>query len=103
MKIVDRISITELSRLTKKSRPTLYKYIDNYENNNLNDVPYSFIVLFQEIEEGASKRQIEDLCFKTFGEEDEKVSQVIQLIKEHKDEIDFDKLMTILEGLTNGK
>ena len=35
MLITDLISITELSRLTKKSRPTIYKYINEYNNQTV--------------------------------------------------------------------
>ena len=31
MKITDRITITELSRMLGKSRPTVYKYIADFE------------------------------------------------------------------------
>ena len=47
MIITDFISITELSRLTKKSRPTIYKYLDDFHLGNYDDIPYSIITLFK--------------------------------------------------------
>ena len=35
MKITDMISITELSRLLKKTRPTVYKYVSDFEKGNM--------------------------------------------------------------------
>ena len=46
MNIVEVITISELSRLTKKSRPTLYKYINDYENQVYDNIPFNFIKLF---------------------------------------------------------
>ena len=39
-------SITELSNLTGKTRPTLYKYMKAYIDGSFDDLPYSFIQLF---------------------------------------------------------
>ena len=43
MPITNYITITELARLTHKSRPSIYKYVENYEVSNYDDVPYSII------------------------------------------------------------
>lgn len=103
MKIVDRITITELARLTKKSRPTLYRYVEAYENNVFDEVPYFFVMLFEQIKNGASRKKIEELCFSHFGEDDSKTKEVIDYINQNKDRIDFDKLLEYLKESANGK
>lgn len=66
--IVDHFSITELSNLTNKSRPTLYKYISSYEAGDLNEVPYNFILLFNLINKpGVKKKEIVDFAKKTLS------------------------------------
>ena len=66
MLITDLISITELSRLTKKSRPTIYKYINEYNNGNYDEIPYSMINLFK-MAETATKSEIISYCNATYG------------------------------------
>ena len=43
MPITDYMTVTELARLTHKSRPSIYKYVESYEQNNYDDIPYSII------------------------------------------------------------
>ena len=59
MKITDMISISELARLLNKSRPTVYKYVSDYENGNFAGLPLSVKRLFNEIKNGnIPKREI---------------------------------------------
>lgn len=92
-------SITELSSLTKKSRPTLYKYIDAYNYGVYDDIPYSFIALFQLMgREGVSRKEIIAFCEANFQkvEEDPRISEVIALLRQNKDKIDFESLKEYL-------
>ena len=66
MFITDQVTITELSRLTKRSRPTIYKYINDYLSGNYDDIPFSFLKLFQ-MSSNCSKSDIEHYCHKTYG------------------------------------
>ena len=50
-------SITELSNLTGKTRPTIYKYLKAYEEDKYDDLPYSFIQLFDLMNEPYVTRQ----------------------------------------------
>lgn len=99
-------SITELSNLTNKSRPTIYKYISCYEANNYDDIPFSFIQLFNLMNKPNVKRkEIIDYCDNNFKsiDSDVKVNGIITLIKNNKDKIDFDNLKKIIEEeISNG-
>ncbi|MBQ8717530.1 MAG: hypothetical protein IJY43_06790 [Clostridia bacterium] len=87
MFITDIISITELSRLTGKSRPTIYKYINDYNIGNLDDIPFSMIKLFK-MSAFASKADIIAYCYKTYGHAnrnyDEETQEIIALILKNK-------------------
>ena len=95
MRITDLLSITELSRLTGKTRPTLYKYIGDYENNNYDNVPYSFKTLFDMITiENKSLNEVKDFCNKKFkGNEDDKASELVDLILKNKKKLDIDGMI----------
>lgn len=100
MVITDIITITELSRLTQKSRPTLYKYVNDYKNNNLDEIPYSFIKLFDLARDGGSKNSIIDYCKFTYGETSvnkEDINKIFFLISENADKIDLKKIINIIE------
>lgn len=101
MRILDKITITELARLTMKSRPTIYKYINSYENNRLDEIPYFFITLFEDIEKGISKKKIESKCFSHFGKHEDETQNIINFINEHKAQIDCEKLMDFLKEIKN--
>ena len=69
MFITDLVSITELSLLTKKSRPSIYKYIACYKNGALDQIPYTFIKLLDMANEpGVTKEQIRLYCLDTYGD-----------------------------------
>ena len=102
MPITDYMTITELSRLTHKSRPSIYKYIESYEQNNYDDVPYSIIELFKMIESGSSKQSVLDYCNMKFGNTtDNSMQEIINLLNDNKDKIDEIKRM-IEEVIKNG-
>lgn len=104
MKIELTFSITELSNLTGKTRPTLYKYIKAYENNSFDDIPYSFIKLFDLMSKpGVKRNEITEYCQSNFQsvDSDIKVNDIISLIKNNKDKIDLDNLKKAIEEEIN--
>ena len=107
MFITDIISITELSRLTGKSRPTIYKYINDYKVGNYDDIPFSIIELFK-MSDSCSKSDIIAYCQKNYCYNNQscsgKTQELITLILQNEKHIDVDKLKTfILEEIKNGK
>lgn len=92
MKITDLVTITELSRITNKSRPTLYKYISDYEAGNYNDIPATVLKLFDSIVKGEfSKKDIYSYCDTYFMENDE-LQEIFSLIKEYRSKINLERL-----------
>lgn len=107
MFITDIISITELSRLTGKSRPTIYKYINDYNIRNYDDIPFSIIELFN-ISSFCSKSDIIAYCQKTYGIRtrtySEKTQEIIELIIENEANLKIDRIKAfVLEELKNDK
>ena len=93
-------SITELSNLTGKTRPSIYKYLKAYNDCQYDDLPYSFIQLFNLMEkENVTRKEIIEYCEKNFGgvDEDIKVNEIVNLIKSNKSKIDLDNLKKIIE------
>lgn len=104
MKVELTFSITELSSLTGKTRPTLYKYIKAYEDGKYDDLPYSFIQLFDLMSKpGVKRKEITEYCEANFQsvDSDMKVNEVINLIKNNKDKIDLDNLKRVIEEELN--
>ena len=66
------IKITELSQYMKISRPSLYKYLDAYENGNYDIIPMKILEFFKYIEKHRSitKDQIITLAICEFGNSD---------------------------------
>ena len=101
MFITDIISITELSRLTGKSRPTIYKYINDYNIGNYDDIPFSIIELFK-MSSSCSKLDIITYCRKTYGKNkqayDEETEEIIDLIIKNKTRLNIIKLKDFILG-----
>ena len=107
MKITEMISITELSRLLKKSRPTVYKYVSDFENGQEGNVPHSVRKLFRQIQSGdIPKREIYAYCddwfvgdYTTESTVKKRIGlkEVIKLLKEHENKIDFEKLKKYID------
>ena len=105
MKITDAITITELSRLLQKSRPTVYKYISDYEQNDYEAIPFAVRELFRLIdEEDLSRDDIVSYCKTRFGVSDIPLSadaiKAIDYIKTNQDAIDFHRLEKYLRKVT---
>ena len=93
-------SITELSNLTGKTRPTLYKYLNSYGKGELDDVPYSFIKLFDLMnKDNVKKKEIIEYCNNNFinVDKDDGITRLFKLIKENKDRIDIERIMKFIE------
>ena len=104
MKIELTFSITELSNLTGKTRPTLYKYIKAYESDSFDDIPFSFIKLFDLMNKpGVKRKEITEYCESNFQsvDSDMKLNEVVNLIKTNKDKIDLDNLKRVIEEEIN--
>lgn len=100
MKIELTFSITELSSLTGKTRPTLYKYIKAFESNQLDDLPYSFIQLFNLMNKpGVRRKEVVEYCNSNFQSvsDDMRLNEVIALLKNNKEKINLDSLKNIIE------
>ena len=99
-------TITELSNLTGKTRPTLYKYISSYDSGDLDSVPYSFIQLFNLMEKpNVKKSEIVNYCNDNFinVDKDEEINNLVKYIKENKNKINFVRLREIIaEEIKNG-
>ena len=94
-------SITELSNLTGKTRPTIYKYVNSFLRKDFDSIPYSFIKLFEMMQNPNSIRaNIIDYCHLQFDEIDTNDSQcnnIITLIKANKEKINLQKLKQYIE------
>ncbi len=88
-------SITELSSLTNKSRPTLYKYLDAYDLGAYDELPYSFIGLFDLLgKPGVARKDIVSYCESAFAkaESDPLLGEIIALLRQNKDRLDLIKI-----------
>ena len=95
--VTDYITITELSTLTGKSRPTLYKYISAFAAEEVSDVPYAFVKLFELIESTKGKKsEIQKYCFQQFGVLSN-VKPLVEFIQEHQAKIDAEKAIALLK------
>lgn len=94
------LTITELSNVTGKTRPTLYKYIASYEAGNLDDVPFTFIQLFNLMKKpNVTRKEIMSFCEQNFKtvDEDIRINEIISLLKNNANKIDLDELKKSIE------
>lgn len=106
MKITDVVSITELSTLLKKSRPTVYKYISDFESGNTAGLPSSVKKLFTQIRAGSiPKREIYEYCEYWFAgapKEESKadkpatLKELFKLLKENERKLDLEKIKNFI-------
>ena len=65
------IKMTELSEYIKVSRPTLYKYIESYENGDLESIPNRVVDLFRMMDRPeATKEQVISFIISSFREDE---------------------------------
>ena len=109
MQITDIISITELSRLLGKSRPTVYKYVSDFECGNERALPPSVRKLFREIAaENMPRREIYAYCDHWFSDEPLSVTakpamprvtlkEIVSLLKKHETALDLTRIKEFIE------
>ena len=99
--INDLITVTELSRLTGKTRPTVYKYIKDFERERYDSVPYTFLMLLEFAEnEDTTRQDIIEYCEKHYSSGKELsplLSEVIELLKNNSEKIDLEKIKHLIE------
>ena len=95
------LTITELSNLTGKTRPTIYRYQNAFLCNNLDHVPYSFIKLFElMIKDDVKKSEVIEFCHNQFNHYEnvsEDYKAVMNLISENKNVLNFRKIKSYIE------
>ena len=96
--ITDAISITELSRLTNKSRPTIYKWLTLYEKGDLSELPSAIVELFKLIEDKGSKKDIYLFCEEQFFNvnEEDSLKEIFDLLRSNKDKLDMKRIKEII-------
>ncbi|MFI3329752.1 MAG: hypothetical protein R3Y05_04625 [bacterium] len=94
-----KVNITELSRLTNKTRPSIYKYVEEYITGNYKDIPHSFVVLFNKINDNHAKDEIIKYCQSNFQKvtSNEQVNELILLLKKNYEKINLDQLEKIIK------
>lgn len=100
-KLYNKTNITELSRLTGKARPSIYKYIEDYNRKDYRSIPYHFIMLFNLIaENNSTKLDIVEYCKLNFSNvsDNDILSEVITLLKKNESKLDLQKIKKIIEG-----
>nr|MCR5349489.1 hypothetical protein [Acholeplasmatales bacterium] len=96
-KITDMITVSELSRLIDISRPTLYKYINEYEIGAKPSYDLKFKHLFDYITEEStiSKNQVYDYCMAVFESKSNKaILDKIKILLEDYEYKDLFKIIT---------
>ena len=107
MKITDIVTITELSKLLGKSRPTVYKYVSDYEAGNYSALPHSVRSLFDKIISGeTSKRGVFEYCDHWFTsrtvtnaatDKPTTLKEVIRLLKDNEGRLNLNKIKEYIE------
>ncbi len=112
MKITDIVTITELSNMLGRSRPTVYKYVSDYEDGNFSALPRQVRTLFDKImDEGLSKKGAIDYCREWFARVDEdpeertekaakpvRLSELVRLLKANEKRLDLRRIKEFIEG-----
>ena len=109
MQITDIVTITELSNLLGKSRPTVYKYVSDYESGNYSAIPHSVKSLFDKIMSGeTSKRGVFEYCDHWFAgkarfsggkgaENPTTLKDIIKILKENERRLDLGRIKKYIE------
>ena len=107
MKITDMITITDLSRLLGKSRPTVYKYISDFEQGDYSSLPHSVKKLFMDIQSGEiPKKGIYEYCEHWFAGETPTPKQkkqtvtlkeIISLLKKNERNLNLENLKNYID------
>ena len=106
MQITDIVTITELSKLLGKSRPTVYKYVSDYEAGNYRALPHSVRALFDKILSGeTSKRGVFEYCdhwftsrtASTATDKPTTLKEIIRLLKDNEGKLNLTKIKSYIE------
>ena len=106
MQITDIVTITELSKLLGKSRPTVYKYVSDYEAGNYGALPHSVRSLFDKIMSGeTSKRGVFEYCdhwftsrtVSTGSDKHATLKEIIRLLKDNEGKLNLTKIKSYIE------
>ena len=109
MQITDIVTITELSKLLGKSRPTVYKYVSDYEAGNYSAIPHSVKSLFDKILSGeTSKRGVFEYCDHWFAgkarfsggkgaENPTTLKDIIKILKDNERRLDLGRIKKYIE------
>ena len=109
MKITDIVTITELSNLLGKSRPTVYKYVSDYESGNYAAIPHSVRSLFDKIMSGeTSKRGVFEYCDHWFAgkaqtsksintQKPTTLKEVIRILKDNERRLNLGRIKRYIE------
>jgi hypothetical protein len=106
MQITDIVTITELSKLLGKSRPTVYKYVSDYEAGNYRALPHSVRALFDKIMSGeTSKRGVFEYCdhwftsrtASTATDKPTTLKEIIRLLKDNEGKLNLTKIKSYIE------
>ncbi len=101
MKIQDIMTVTELSRVLRKSRPTVYKFLSDYEAGHAEGLPAAVRELFDHIEDdGYTKRDIYNFCEDRFAVphfESGTLREIFSLLEKNKRILDLEKIKNYIE------
>lgn len=100
MKITDITTITELSDLIHKSRPTVYKWISAYERGKKEEVPNIVAQLFDMLCSGRMKKsELYAYCEQNFYKKSDNAAldEVIDILRKNREILDFNKIKKIIE------
>ena len=106
MRIQEILTITELSRLLNKSRPSTYKYLSDYENGNFQNIPPVIKTLFDSVEDGKfNKSNIYEYCYNLLlVDNKDEIKEIYNLLNENKEKINLSKIKEfILMEIANEK
>ena len=102
MQLGNLVTVTELSRLTGKTRPTIYKYMKDFEDGKYDDIPYTFLMLLElGRRAGATKAEVIAYCEKNFPKGKAEgasplAREVADLILENEKSLDLERLRTMI-------
>ncbi len=106
MKIQELFTITELSRLLDKSRPSTYKYLSDYCSGNFDNIPLLIKCLFDNVENGKyNKSDVYDYCYRFLLVDNQKdIKEIYELLNKNKNCLNLNKIKElILKEIENEK